>query len=92
MPKNKRIETSKLILIVSYAMAVILTAIVVYGAFACLDMTNVVQLALASWGEVAAANIWYYKKAGRENVIKIYNSLPIKTKRQIDINQMLNNQ
>ena len=84
MLKSKRIETSKLILIVSYAMAVILTAIVVYGAFACLDMVNVVQLALA------ATNVFYYRKAGRENVLKIVKGLPKETQEQIDLNQILN--
>lgn len=89
---SKKIETSKLILIVSYAMAVILTAIVIYGAFAYLDMSNVVQLALAAWAEVAATNVFYYRKAGRENVLKIYKSLPEDTKTQVDVNQILNNQ
>ena len=87
---RKRIETSKLILIVSYAMAVILTAIVVYGAFADLDMTNVVQLALAAWAEVAATNVFYYRKAGRENELKIVKGLPKETQEQIDLNQILN--
>ena len=89
---SKKIETSKLILIVSYAMAVILTAIVIYGAFTYLDMSNVVQLALAAWAEVAATNVFYYRKAGRENVLKIYKSLPEDTKTQVDVNQILNNQ
>lgn len=88
----KRIETSKLILIVSYAMAVILTVIVIYGAFTYLDMSNVVQLALAAWAEVAATNVFYYRKAGRENVLKIYKSLPEDAKTQVDINQIINNQ
>lgn len=88
----KRIETSKLILIVSYAMAVILTVIVIYGAFTYLDMSNVVQLALAAWAEVTATNVWYYKKAGRENALKIYKSLPQEIKDQVDINQIINNQ
>lgn len=86
----KKIETSKLILIVSYFVAVTLTAIVVYGAFAEVDMSNVVQITLVAWGEVAASNVWYYKKAGRENVFKNLNKLPKETREQIDINQLLN--
>lgn len=86
----KRIETSKLILIVSYSAAIILTAIVVYGAFAEVDMTNVVQIALAAWAEIAATNVWYYKKAGAENKIKIAKTLPKELKEQVDINQILN--
>ena len=87
---SKRIETSKLILIVSYSAAVVLTAVVVYGAFAGLDMTNVTQLATLAWAEVAATNIFYYRKAGRENVLKIMKSLPKEMQDQIDINQILN--
>ncbi len=87
-----RIETSKKILIVSYAMAVILTAIVIYGSFSDIDMSNVTQITALVWGEVAVSNAFYYKKAGRENVLKIYKSLPKETKDQVDINQILNNQ
>lgn len=90
--RTKRIETSKLILIVSYAMAVILTAIVIYGAFAELDMSCVVQLAALAWAEIAATNIFYYRKAGRENALKIYKSLPDEAKSQVDINQIINHE
>lgn len=86
----KKIETSKKILIVSYTMAVILTVIVVYGAFTCLDMSSVTQIATLAWAEVAATNVWYYKKAGRENALKIYKSLPQEVKEQVDINQIIN--
>lgn len=87
---KRRTETSKKILIVSYIAAVTLTAIVVYGAFAGVDMSNVVQIALAAWGEVAVTNAFYYKKAGKENVPKILRSFPPREREQIDINQLLN--
>lgn len=86
----KRIETSKLILIVSYFAAITLTVIVVYGAFTELDMSNVVQITTVAWAEVAASNVFYYRKAGRENVLKIAKSLPTELKEQVDINQILN--
>lgn len=86
----KKIETSKLILIVSYFTAITLTSIVVYGAFADVDMSNVQPLALAAWGEVTATNVWYYKKAAKENVPKILKSFPPSVREQIDINQLLN--
>lgn len=92
MKRAKKIETSKLILIVSYAMAVILTAIVIYGAFVELDMSCVVQIAALSWAEVGATNVFYYRKAGRENALKIYKSLPEETKSQVDINQIINHE
>lgn len=80
------IETSKLILLVSYVIAVILTVIVVIGTFLDKDMSNVTQIALISWGEVTASNIWYYKKAARENVFK---NIPEKYLENIDINNLL---
>lgn len=82
----KKIETSKLILIVSYMISIILTIIVVLGAFIDKDMTHVVQIALASYVEVGASNIWYYKKATRENIFK---NIPEKYLENIDINNLL---
>lgn len=86
----KKVETSKVILILSYIAAFILTTIVIIGTFVGVDMSNVTPLALAAWGEVAATNIWYYKKAAKENVLKIAKRLPEEVKNQIDINQFLN--
>ena len=81
-----KIETSKLILIVSYLISVILTVIVIVGTFLGFDMSNVTQIALASYVEVSACNIWYYKKATRENIFK---NLPEKYLEEIDINNLL---
>lgn len=86
MVKKTKIETSKLILIVSYAISIILTVIVVIGAFIDKDMGYVVQIALASYVEVSACNIWYYKKATRENIFK---HIPDKYLEDIDINNLL---
>lgn len=87
----KKLETSKIILCVSYIAAIILTSIVIIGTFAEVDVSNITQIALAAWAEVAATNVFYYRKAGTENKLKIYNSFSQETKDQIDINQMLNN-
>lgn len=84
--KLLRIETSKLILFVSYMISFILTVIVVIGAFIEKDMVYVVQIALASYVEVSACNIWYYKKATRENIFK---NLPEKYLENIDINNLI---
>ena len=86
MVKKIKIETSKLILIVSYAISIILTIIVVLGAFIEKDMGYVVQITLASYVEVSACNIWYYKKATRENIFK---HIPEKYLENIDINNLL---
>lgn len=80
-----KIETSKLILIVSYVITIILTIITIVGVFYEFDMTQVAEITLASYAEVSASNIFYYKKAARENVLKIKKDLI----NDIDINQLL---
>lgn len=79
-------ETSKLILCISYLLAIILTVITVIGAFTDKSMEYVVQIALASYGEVAAANIWYFKKAARENIFK---NIPKEYLEGIDLNNLI---
>lgn len=81
-----KIETSKLILIVSYLISVILTVIVVIGTFTGNNMEYVTQIALISYAEVSASNIFYYKKATRENIFK---NLPKDYLDQVDINNLL---
>ena len=81
-----KVETSKLILTVSYFISIVLTVIVVIGAFKGLDMSNVTQIALASYVEVSASNVWYYKKATRENIFK---NLPKKYLENVDINNLI---
>lgn len=85
----KKIETSKLILIISYVIAIVLTSIVVIGTFMNYEVSNITTITALAYAELSASNIFYFKKAGRENVIKIYNNLPQEVKEQIDINQML---
>ena len=81
-----KIETSKLILCVSYAISISLTVVVIVGTFLSFDMTNVTQITLGSWAEVTACNIWYYKKATRENIFK---NLPEKYLESIDLNNLI---
>ena len=84
--KLLKIETSKLILLVSYINAISLTLVVIVGTFLSFDMSNVTQITLASWAEVAACNIWYYKKATRENIFK---NIPEKYLESLDINNLI---
>ena len=81
-----KIETSKLILVISYVISITLTVIVIIGAFYDKDMEYVVQIALASYVEVSASNVWYYKKATRENIFK---NLPKKYLENVDINNLI---
>lgn len=90
--KNKeKLTCSKKILIVSYACAILLTLTVIVGSFLDHDMSNVSTIAALAWGEVAVSNAFYYKKAGRENVLKIYHSLPEAEKEKVDISNIFNN-
>jgi len=81
-----KIETSKLILLVSYLISVILTVIVVLGAFLGFSMEYVVQIALASYVELSASNVFYFKKSCRENIFK---NLPEKYLEGVDINSLI---
>lgn len=90
MNKNK-IETSKAILLVSYTIGIILTLLVIIGTFLGYDMGNVTTITSLAYAEIASSNIFYYKKAAKENVPKIIASLGDDIKDQVDINQLLNN-
>ena len=79
-------ETSKLILLVSYLISVVLTVIVVLGAFLGFSMEYVVQIALASYVELSASNVFYFKKSCRENIFK---NLPEKYLENVDINNLI---
>lgn len=88
---KKKMETSKKIVLASYILACILTAIVIYGTFTGYDVFNITTLASLAWAEVAASNIWYFKKAAKENVPKVIASMPEEFREMIDINSLLNN-
>lgn len=81
-----RIETSKLILLVSYLISIILTVIVVIGAFTGFNMEYVTQITLVSYAELSASNVFYFKKATRENIFK---NLPEDKLEMIDINNLV---
>lgn len=81
-----KIETSKLLLLVSYTISLMLTLIVIIGAFTGVSMEYVTQIALASYVELSACNVWYLKKACRENIFK---NLPEKYLENVDINNLI---
>lgn len=87
--KNKKMETSKKILLASYISAIILSFIVIIGTFMGYDVTNITTIASLGWAEVAASNVFYYKKAAKENVPKVIANLPKEFQEQIDINSLL---
>lgn len=63
-------STSKLILSVSWIISLILTTIVIVGAFVGIDMTCITTLAGLAWGELTAAHSFYFWKAKNENRAK----------------------
>jgi hypothetical protein len=88
---NKKVTTSKKILLASYFCSICLTLLVVAGTFAGYEMTNLTQIASLAWGEVAVSNAFYYRKAQKENQIKIAIGLSQKLKQEVDINNLINN-
>ena len=88
-----KIETSKLILIISYIVGLLLTAIVVMCTIAGIECGNITTICGAAWLEISASNVFYYTMCKRLNVPKvvmyIYKDLPDELKEQVDINALL---
>ena len=80
---------SKRIILISYICAVVLTVILVVGSFLGVETGNITTIAALAWGEVAASNIFYYKKAAQENVLKI--SKELNKNGEITPNEILSN-
>lgn len=70
MSRLKKMETSKRILAGSWAAAITLTVIVIFGTFMQVDVTNLTILAGSAWAELTAAHGFYYWKAKNENRAK----------------------
>lgn len=72
----KRICCSKKIVVTSYVLTVLLSAICVYGClFTDRDMAVVGTIAGLAWGETTAVNAFYFWKAKAENKIKLTQSM-----------------
>ena len=91
--KRPRMETSKKLVWFSWAVAIILTVIVIICTPLGFDCSNLTTITGYSWAEVAAANIFYYTMIKRLNAPKVimglYNDLPKELKEQVDINNLL---
>lgn len=90
--KKSKIDSSKKILIVSYIVAIALTSFMCVGTVLEIDVSPIREICMLSWGEVTASNIWYYKKAKKENTIKLLNNLPEELRALVDINSIINNE
>ena len=62
---------SKKILLASYLIGIVLTAVTIYGAFRGYDVSTVGIVTSAAYAEIAASNAFYYNKAKKENALKI---------------------
>lgn len=95
MKKQKKMETSKKILWLSYIIGITLTIIVIICSFYGIECSNITTLAGAAWLEISASNVFYYTMNKRLNapkiVIGLYNDLPENLKEQIDINNLFSN-
>ena len=93
--KNKKMETSKKILWLSYVVTGFLTLIVIICSFMNIECSNITTLAGCAWAEVSASNIFYYTMNKRLNapkiVIGLYHDLPDELKEQVDINNLFSN-
>lgn len=67
---RKKRETSKVILLASWAVTLTLTALVVVCTFVTCDPGNIVTLAALAWGELTASHAFYLWKAKNENRAK----------------------
>lgn len=68
-------EFSKRIVLGSYLIAAFLTFILIIGILLNLNTDGFVNVVLAAWAEVTAANAFYLNKAKAENKIKIAKSI-----------------
>lgn len=74
--KKKKLEFSKLILIVGYLTAFAFTSLAGYIALVGGDAGSFANIVLAIWGMVSTAVGFYYWKAKAENLIKIAKEVP----------------
>ena len=70
-----RIETSKKILLVSYALMIVITSFSLVVFYLGYDITALGVLLGLTWAEVTAANSFYFWKARAENKIKLSKSI-----------------
>ena len=68
-------QTSKLILLLSYCCAIALSASMIIATFMGVDSSSLTILASAAWGEVAVHTAVYSLKAKAENRLKILLSM-----------------
>lgn len=64
-------QTSKKILVISYIIGIVLTALTVIGVFTGFDVMVLGTITGLSYGEISVSNAFYFNKAKKENALKI---------------------
>lgn len=90
---KKKMEFSKSMIVLSYVIGITLTLIVIICSVLGIECGNITSVAMAAWGEIAAANVFYYSMNKKINAPKVvmylYQDLPDELKEQVDINGLL---
>ncbi len=68
---EKKFTTSKIIVLVSYVIGIILTIFTIWGMLKCYDVSALTVITTAAYAEIAASNAFYFWKAKKENAMKI---------------------
>lgn len=91
--KKQKMEFSKAMIVLSYVIGITLSAIVIVLSILGIECSSIASIAMASWGEIAAANVFYYSMNKKINAPKVvmylYEDLPDELKEQVDINGLL---
>ena len=93
--KSVKMETSKLMLWISYSITAILVFLVILCTFLNIECSNIASILPYAFGEVATVNGAYLLMNRRLNapkvVMHLYNELPKEVRDQVDINNLLSN-
>lgn len=68
---SEKLTASKKIIIASYVIGAVLTAVTIVGAFKGFDVSTIGIVTTTAYAEIAASNAFYFAKAKKENVLKI---------------------
>lgn len=68
---KKKMETSKKILCISYAIGIVLTLLTIITAMRGYDASALVALTGIAYAEISVSNAFYFNKAKKENALKI---------------------
>lgn len=83
--KKSSSEFSKIIVVFSTFMVVVLTSLLFIGSMLDKPMDGFSNVVLASWAELSSINAFYLWKARSENKIKLINTIPSEILEKIEV-------